>query len=232
MKIGIIGEFNEEYETHRALNDSLRHAEAALNETVDFSWVDTETIAAEKEDFVRRFDGIWSAPGSPFKSLEGSLKAIRIAREKNIPHLATCAGFQHTVVEIARNVLGIEDAQHEEYAPDAPNLFISRLKYSLAGRTLRTHLMPDSRSRSAYGTNVVRENYYCHYAVNPAVKEQLKLKGYFWSGRDDVGEWRILEVTRNDFFIATLFVPQVRSTPEAPHPLIMRFLQTIRRRTV
>lgn len=230
MKIGVIGEFKKDSETHYKLNEALKHVEALIPETIDISWVDTEAVISEKGKIVRNFDGIWSAPGSPFKSLEGSLLAIRIAREENIPHLGTCAGFQHTIIEIARNILGVEYAQHEEHAPDSSALFISRLACSLAGKKLRINLEKGTLAEEAYGAGSVEENYYCNFAVNPDFKEKLKIKEITWSGIDDEGEWRILELPENDFFISTLFVPQTRSPPENPHPLIKKFIQAAQNR--
>lgn len=88
---------------------------------------------------------MWVTPGSPYKNLEKTLWAIRFARENGIPCFGTCGGFQHMVLEYARNVLGYQDAQHAEYDPYASSLFISALACSLAGRTMELHFEPGSR---------------------------------------------------------------------------------------
>ena len=96
-----------------------------------------------------RFSGVWVTPGSPYKNLEKTLWAIRFARENGIPCFGTCGGFQHMVLEYARNVLGYEDAQHAEYDPYASSLFISALACSLAGRTMELHFDRDRGSRTS-----------------------------------------------------------------------------------
>jgi CTP synthase (UTP-ammonia lyase) len=128
---------------------------------------------------------VWIAPGSPYQSLDGALAAIRFARERNVPLLGTCGGFQHVVLEWARNVLGIEDAAHEEYLPGTsehphpnplpvgegarPRLFISRLACSLVGQTMQVRLVPGTLAAAAYGSLEAEEQYYCNFGINPEV---------------------------------------------------------------
>src|SRR3989442_15811741 len=106
-RLGIIGDFNPANPTHVATNTGLQHASEALGVPVEVTWLHTD----EHHD-LSAFDGLLCSPGSPYRSLDGALDAIRYARENKVPFLGTCGGFQHLVIEYARNVLGIRDADH------------------------------------------------------------------------------------------------------------------------
>lgn len=170
-KIAIIGEYYDNFEPHTSLNKSLDY----LHDEFDFEyeWIDTELVDKERGHLLKNYSGIWSAPGSPFKSLDGALYAITYARINDIPHLGTCAGFQHAVIEIARNVLGIEDAQHEEYDAQSSTLFVNKLVCSLAGKTMDVYLKIGTRSHNLYGLDETKENYYCNFGISPAFKKYL-----------------------------------------------------------
>ena len=114
-KIGIIGEYHNSI-TLSSIAKAIEHSNKVLGFKTSHEWIDTETL--EKENYaesLQNMSGIWSPPGSLFKSLMGALNAIKYARENKIPHLATCAGYQHTIIEYARNVLGYTNANHAEY---------------------------------------------------------------------------------------------------------------------
>lgn len=227
FKIAIVGEFQPQNKTHQLLNLSLDW----LNHRGEFTyeWLDTDRVEMEGKALLRGYSGIWSAPGSPFKSLEGALEAIRVARANNIPHLGTCAGFQHTIVEFARNVLGHPGAQHEEYDGDASELFISRLSCSLRGKTMSLRILEGSLAYECYGTNETTEDYYCNFGINPKFRSTLVHPSLKISGLDQENEIRIIEIPGNDFFLATLFVPQSKATQQSPHPVIRRFIEAAER---
>lgn len=132
------------------------------------------------------------------------------------------------VIEFARNVLGITDAEHAEYDPYASKLVINPLSCSLAGQTLEIEIV-DSSSKTfqCYGANTIKEKYYCNFGLNPEYEQLIDKNGFGIVGRDKLQEARILELSDHDFFIATLFVPQDNSTKESPHPLTTRFLQVV-----
>jgi len=224
--IGIIGEYYPSFKPHTALNDSLGHVRDIYDYEFDYEWIETERVEKEGEKLLNNYSGLWSAPGSPFKSLEGALKAIQFARIKNIPHLGTCAGFQHTIVEFARNVLGFVKAQHEEYGPSSEQLFINRLICSLAGKKMKVLIKPNSLAAQCYDKNEAEENYYCNFGINPEFQEHLNHQDLLASGRDEDGEIRIIEIPQNKFFLATLFVPQVNSSPSSPHPIVQCFVRS------
>ena len=158
-----------------------------------------------------------------------------------IPCFGTCGGFQHIVIEYARNVLGIYDAEHEEYeSSGSGQVLISKLECSLVGRELEIELKTGSMAAAAYGSLRANERYYCNFGVNPAFAEVLRGGGahrnecivsassrLLVSGSDIEGEVRVLEAPRpHPFFVGTLFVPQALSTLEHPHPLVSAFINT------
>lgn len=153
--------------------------------------------------------------------------AIRYARENNIPCFGTCGGFQHIVIEYARNVLGFKDAQHAEYDPYSSKLFISQLACSLAGRELQLSFVPGSQVAAIYGCLSATEHYYCNFGVNPDCIRELKQGPLSISGADIEDEVRVIEYPGHPFYIGTLFVPQTRSKPETPHPLVTAFLGAV-----
>lgn len=222
--IGIVGEFNPGNKTHNLLNLSLNWLQDIYN--FDYEWLETDRVLEQGDALLGQFTGFWSAPGSPFKSLDGAVKAIEFARTNNIPHLGTCGGFQHTVIEFARNVLGYADAQHEEYDINASKLFISRLACSLSGRTMQLTVEKNTLAYACYQQESTTEDYYCNFGINPAFKEALNHPALRISGIDQDGEIRILENPTNKFFVATLFVPQSRVTKENPHPIITKFVES------
>jgi CTP synthase (UTP-ammonia lyase) len=185
-------------------------------------WISTERIDIAA---LAEYSAIWIGPGSPYKNLQKTLDAIRYARENRVPCLGTCGGFQHMLIEYARNVLGYEDAQHAEYDPYASNLFISALACSLAGHEMHIKLAPDSRVATCYGDVQVVEQYYCNFGVNPRVVPLLANGQMRVGGTDEEGAIRVLELPGHPFFIATLYVPQTRSRLGTPHPLVTSFVE-------
>src|SRR6266513_1652813 len=160
-RIGVIADYKPDYRPHAAIAEALEHSAAELGKPVEVIWFDTPRLTTlEGINGLLMCDGIWGGPGSPFKSLDGALEGIRTAREEQIPFLGTCAGFQHTAIEYARNVLGIADANSEEYDPETKSkLFVSRLACSLAGKRLDIQLNPGSLAHLSYGTCNVTEEY-------------------------------------------------------------------------
>lgn len=224
--LAIVGDFIPNNESHRATNAAIDHCSAALGLPVEYRWIGTEEVAAQGGlDRLRGAGGFWIAPASPYRSMEGALSAIRSARERGIPLLGTCGGFQHMILEYARNILGIRDAQHEESAPQASRLIISRLACSLAGRAMMIKLEPESRVGRAYGRGTAQERYYCNFGVNPEYVETLCAGDLRAVGSDDEGTIRAVELRDHAFFVGTLFLPQLSSTAAAPHPLVSAFLR-------
>jgi len=223
-KIAIIAEYNPDFPPHPATNAAILHSNQSLGVEVKADWVSTEDIDPGK---LEKYSALWIGPGSPYKNLQKTVQAIRYARENGIPCLGTCGGFQHMVIEYARNVLGYHDAQHAEYDPYASNLFISSLACSLAGREMTLELAPGSKVAGIYSALEVKEEYYCNFGVSPEAVPLIKNGPLRIVGSDSEGEIRVLEMPAHPFFIATLYVPQNRSRPEKPHPLVTSFVRTV-----
>lgn len=225
IKIGVVGDYNPAFRPHPATNEAVEHAASSLSIKADVEWLPTEAITeASLEDTVRRFDALWVAPGSPYKNMDGALRVIKFARENLRPMIGTCGGLQHIVIEYARNVLNFKDAEHAEYNPYGSNLFIIELTCSLAGQKLSIRVRPASRAFEIYQKDVVEEEYYCNFGINPYYQDLIDKSGLRVSGVEENGEARILELPDHPFFLATLFVPQLRSSADEPHPLVVAFL--------
>jgi CTP synthase (UTP-ammonia lyase) len=221
-RIALIGEFDPAFPPHEATAAACAHSASALREQVTASWISTEDATPKKLGDV---SGLWIAPGSPYRNLPNTLAAIRHARERGIPCFGTCGGFQHIILEYARNVLGFNEAQHAEYDPYASDLFVTQLDCSLVGRDLVIALAPESRVARIYGALEAREQYYCNFGINPDKTELLRSGALQVTGSDGEGEVRVVELPTHPFFIGTLFVPQLRSHFERPHPLITAFIR-------
>jgi CTP synthase (UTP-ammonia lyase) len=221
VTIGIIGDYDARRETHLATLPAVEHAARALGVGVTATWIATEQVESDAIGVPHSLDALVIAPGSPYRSLDGALAAITQARVHDIPLLGTCGGFQHVVLEFARNVLGLEDAQHAEYDPYASTLFITPLSCSLAGQTMTVHLRAGTKAALAYGTLTTNERYYCNFGLNPEHVQAMADGGLLVSGVDQDDEERIVELPDHRFFLATLFVPQTSSAPDAPHPLFV-----------
>ena len=225
VSIAIVADFNSASRSHIATNDALAHSAKALGLNLEPTWVPTSDLADENTSKrLAGFAGLWIGPGSPYANMDGALSAIRLARERKIPLLGTCGGFQHIIIEYTRNVLGYKDAEHEESAPDAKRQVISRLACSLAGRTMTITLAPDSALAEIYGQQTVKEEYLCNFGVNPDYVDALRGSALRIAASDAEGVVRAVELPGRAFFIGTLFLPQHRSTGTAPHPLVTRFL--------
>jgi CTP synthase (UTP-ammonia lyase) len=129
------------------------------------------------------------------------------------------------VLEYARNVLGFHDAQHAEYDPYASRLFVTQLTCSLVGREMRLSFVAGSRVATIYRALEATEAYYCDFGVNPEHAALLGAGPLRITGSDAEGEARVIELPGHPFFVGTLFVPQTRSTPGAPHPLVTAFVE-------
>jgi CTP synthase (UTP-ammonia lyase) len=221
-RIGIVGEFQSNFAPHTAIDAAVEHALAAdpSRPPIALEWVATSDAEDLNKEELAAYAGWWIAPGSPYRSMNGALRIIRYAREHDVPLLGTCGGYQHVVLEYARNVLGFADAAHAEYDPYASDLFITALSCSLVGQTMTVMVRKNTTAARLYLSSRTTEKYYCNFGLNLNHLPALTAAGLVVSGTDQDGEPRILELPSLRYFLATLFVPQTSSTPEAPHPLI------------
>nr|WP_298154544.1 CTP synthase [uncultured Pseudoxanthomonas sp.] len=221
IAIGLIGDYNQSVPAHRAAPLALQRAASALHIEIGFEWVPTEEVTSASR--ISRFDGLWCVPASPYRSMEGALLAIRYARENRVPFLGTCGGFQHAVVEYARNVLGWADAEHAETAPDAARAVISPLECALVEVTGPVRLFGGSRIASAYGVSETTEGYRCRYGLNPEFRAALVAGPLRAAAGDETGEVRAVELDGHPFFVATLFQPERAALNGGSAPLVVSF---------
>jgi CTP synthase (UTP-ammonia lyase) len=239
VRIGILGDFNPEFPSHHATNGSLQHAAHKLNLKVESQWIPTPSLTpgAETEKILETFDGLWASPGSPYKSFDGMLKGIEFARRRDWPFLGTCGGFQYALIEFARNVLGIADADSAENNSGSKNIVIYPVACAvpnrksnapkLSGKVPEIRLRPGSYLQSFYAKDkeIVTEEFFCNFEVNPDYEWCAMEAGFPVVARGAQGEIRALESPTHRFFLATLFQPQLSSTEKKPHPVILAFLQ-------
>src|SRR6266478_1625832 len=131
IRIGLVGDYNAEVKAHVAIPKALALAGQSNGCNIAPCWIHTSSISDPLDSRLAGFDGLWCVPASPYANMEGALRAIRFARETHRPFLGTCGGFQHAVIEYARNVLGLADADHTETNPRAVLPLISQLSCSL-----------------------------------------------------------------------------------------------------
>jgi len=236
VRIGILGDFNSEFRSHHATNDALQHAAAKLHLTVESTWLPTPSLLEPNaEKTLEGYDGLWASPGSPYKSMDGMLKGIEFARRRDWPFLGTCGGFQYAVIECARNVLGIKDADTAENNSGSKNIIIYPVACAvpdraagapkLSGVVPEIRIRPGSYLQTFYSTDTVTEEFFCNFELNPDFEWCSIEAGFPIAARGPNGEVRAIESPTHRFFIATLFQPQLASTAKKPHPLVLAFLQ-------
>ena len=227
MEIAIVGDFRNS-KTQLAIADSIEHSNRHLGVNTKYRWIDTTTLDTDcYAEILHNTNGIWSATGCPFKSMNGSLNAIRYARENQIPHIGTCSGFQHTIIEYARNVLGYQNAQHAEYTNNADNLFIDLMACSLKGTRGKVDIMEHTAASKIYGTSNIEVDYYCSYGINEAYRPLILRGDLIVSGMDINHTIRMMELNNHPFFIITAFVPQMDSSFDNPNPLITEYIRKV-----
>jgi CTP synthase (UTP-ammonia lyase) len=225
--IAVIGDRIEGFEPQDSISGAVSDAARTLGHRApEIRWIGTDRLGVEGTTALEGASGVWCAPGSPFRSLEGALEGIRWARESRTPFLGTCAGFQHGVLEYARNVLGRERASHAEYAPpEEDEMFIEELLCSLVGQTMEVEVV-DAELFAVYGEGHPKERYYCRFGLNPKWRSPLEEAGLVVAGVDaEDSDVRVMRLVGHPFFFLTLFVPQTSSSPGRPHPLIVSLLR-------
>ena len=225
--IALVGDRSDKVLAHRAIPLALQLAAVATKCQVSWRWVDTRQIRDAPTDLLD-CAALWVVPGSPYANMDGVLDAIRWAREMRRPFLGTCGGFQHALIEFARNVAGLVKADHAETSPDAELLLVHRLSCSLVEKTGQVRFSPESRLRLAYGSDAAHEGYHCNYGFNPAHRRALEEAGLRFTAFDDVGEVRAFELPTHPFFVGTLFQPERAALHNQPAPLVNEFVREAR----
>lgn len=216
-RIALVGDRSANVRAHSripALIESLLQREGIA---LDPYWISTPE--AEEGD-LGGFDAIWVTPGSPYLSADGAIAAARTSREGRIPFLGTCGGFQHALLEYARNVCGLTSVQHSESTPQARDQLIIPLECSLVGHEESVMVVPGTLAAKIAGPGRRTERYNCAYGLNPLYLEALTQGGMRFSGFDDNGQVRIMELPGHPFFLGTLFQPELNGDGPSPHPVI------------
>lgn len=255
VKIGLIGKYvqhgnHAHNDTYISVLESLKHAGFANNVTVDVEMVSSETLNDENyEEKLKYFNGIVVPQGWGGRGMEGKLLAIKYARENDLPYLGLCYGMQMAVIEFARNVLKIKDANSEEIDPDTKNPVIhlmdeqkKHMEDGLFGGTIRLGdwpclLVEGSRAEAIYNSDskgkkkkdktIVNERHRHRYEFNNKYKAKLEKAGLKVSGTSPNGELvEMIEIPGHKFFVGTQAHPEYRSRPLAPHPLFVEFIKS------
>ncbi|HEY7429616.1 MAG TPA: hypothetical protein VH641_02665 [Streptosporangiaceae bacterium] len=224
-RLALVGDRSLNVRAHQRIKgvlDALREHDGLL---LDAYWIPTEA-AQRHAATLAGFDGIWIVPGSPYRSMEGAIAAARYARETPVPLLGTCGGFQHALLEFARDVCGRQRAGHAEYSPDGDDLLVVQLACSLVGHELPVTVTPGSLAERALGADRTVERYHCAYGLNADHLDLLTSHGMRFTGQDADGEVRIAELPGHPFFLATLFQPELAPGPRA-HPIIAAFARAV-----
>ena len=228
IRVGLIGDYNPDVPAHRAIPLALALASRHLGaESSEPTWLPTATLATQAEPKLAGFAGLWCVPASPYASMDGALAAIRYARQNGVPFLGTCGGFQHALLEYARNVRGMAEANHAESNPSARVALIARLACSLVEKEDRIVLEEGSRIREIYGRAEIAEPYRCSFGLNPRYEAALGNGHLRFTGRDAGGEVRVFELSDHPFFIGTLFQPERSALQGQAHPLICAYVQAL-----
>lgn len=223
LNIALIGDHDPTITAHRAIPLALELSGQQTGHAIRFHWLATSLIAgtAVLEDF----DGVWCVPGSPYQNEDGALLAIRFAREQRRPFLGTCGGFQHAVLEYARNVVGWADAVHGETAPEAERALLTPLSCALIETIDSLQLNADSLIAKAYGRQNAFEGYHCRFGVNPQFEQDLLGEHLHAVARDLAGDLRAVELRDHPFFVATLFQPERAALEGRVPPLVSAFVE-------
>jgi len=224
IRIALIGDHDEAITAHRAIPLALDLAATATGCTAAPDWIATPELE-DGAQVLADYNAIWCVPGSPYASMDGALNGIRYAREQGMPFLGTCGGFQHALIEYARNVLGLREADHAESNPDATLPLIAPLSCSLAEATGEINLHEGTRIHAIYGRAHIVEGFNCTYGVNPEYQELLRDGKLHISATAEQGEVRAVELDEHPFFIAVLFQPERSALRGVVHPLISAYLQ-------
>jgi len=245
--IGLVGKYVDLRESYKSLNEALTHGGAANDTRVNIKWVEAEEIEQDgAERHLNDVDGILVPGGFGDRGIEGKISAIHYARTQKIPFLGICLGMQCAVIEYARNVCGLEDANSSEFDPKTPdpviyllekwknfkdNTIQERDERSDKGGTMRLGAYPcvlteGSFSHEAYDSREISERHRHRYEFNNQFMDILKEQGLQFAGISPDGELvEIVEVKDHPWFVGCQFHPEFKSRPKKPHPLFREFVK-------
>ena len=247
VTIAIVGKYVDLKEAYKSLHEALIHGGVANRVSVNLRYVNSENV--DDSNVAATFagcDGILVPGGFGYRGVEGKIAAIRYARENRIPFFGICLGMQCAVIEFARHVAGLEDANSEEFDPLSAHKVIylmtewfdfrtknleKRDAESDKGGTMRLgaypcKIIPGTRAFEAYGKELVEERHRHRYEFNNAFKDLLEEKGMVFSGTAPDGSlMEIVELPDHPWFLGCQFHPEFKSRPMAAHPLFREFIK-------
>ncbi len=234
IRIALVGKYVELHDAYLSVAESLLHAGLHHNVDVEIEWVNSETTSPEEmERVLRHVSGVVVPGGFGPRGIEGKVRAVQIAREKRIPYFGLCYGLHMAVIEMARNVLGLDGANSTEIDPQTPHPVIDLMPGQRGvemGGTMRLGLWPcklvaDTTAGKAYDAGHVDERHRHRFEVNNDFRDQLAEAGLTVSGASPDGQLaEIMEITDHPFFVGVQFHPEFRSRPNRPHPLFRDFI--------
>ena len=239
IRIAIAGKYTKLSDAYISVVESLKHAGYENKAQIDIKWINSEDcIDFEKaKEVLSDVDGLVVPGGFGIRGIEGKLNVIRYARENNIPFLGLCLGMQCAVIEYARNVVGLKDANSMEFNENTPypviDLMTEQKNVEGYGGTMRLgqfecHIQKGTKAEQAYGTNVIFERHRHRYEVNNEYRTQIAEKGLVFSGLSPDGMLcEMVELPQNDWFVACQFHPEFKSRPEKPHPLFAGLINAV-----
>jgi len=235
VSIGIVGKYVEYEDSYKSLKEALLHGGLAHEAKVNFTWVESEKLKwPEAIAELEAFDGILVPGGFGKRGVEGMLCAIRYAREFKVPYFGICLGMQTMVIEFARNVCGLTNANSTEFDPATPNRVIYKLRelkgVDELGGTMRLGAYPcrlaeGSFARQAYGQAEISERHRHRYEFNREFEEVLTRHGLRLTGETPDGVYvEICELPGHPWYLGCQFHPEFKSKPLEPHPLFRAFI--------
>ena len=235
VRIGLVGKYVELHDAYLSVAEALRHAGYANDAKVKIIWIDSEKITADNStEVLGELDGIIVPGGFGSRGIEGMISAAEFARKNNIPYFGICLGMQIAVIEFARNVAGIADANSGEFDETCKNKVIDFMPDQYEdidkGGTLRLGAYPceikeNTAMRRIYGTGCISERHRHRYEFNNEYRSMLEKAGLTLSGLSPDGRLvETAELTERDFYIGVQYHPEFKSRPNKPHPLFKAFI--------
>ncbi len=235
LRIGLVGKYVELHDAYMSVTESLMHAGLHHNVDIDVVWINSETATGEEmEQELRKVSGVVVPGGFGPRGIEGKVRAVKFAREKGIPYLGLCYGLHMAVIEVARNLCGLEGANSTEIDPQTPHPVIDLMPGQHGvemGGTMRLglwpcELRPGTHAADAYATDHVMERHRHRFEVNNEYRDELERVGLVVSGASpDKQLAEIMEFSDHPFFVGVQFHPEFRSRPDRPHPLFRDFIK-------
>ena len=238
ITIAIAGKYTKLSDAYISVVESLKHAGYRNNAKVEIKWINSEECNeyGECKKLLKDVQGLVVPGGFGVRGIEGKLNAIRYARENNLPFLGICLGMQCAVIEFARNVVGLKDANSKEFDEGCTypviDLMLEQKNVKGYGGTMRLGaydciVKQGTKAEQVYGANKISERHRHRYEVNNEYIEQLSKAGLVFSGMSPDGMLaEMVEIPQNDWFVAAQFHPEFKSRPNRPHPLFLGLVTT------